>query len=61
VTAFTLGLLALALYLPPLTAVLHMAPLPGTLLAVAMGAALACMLWFEILKFGNRTWSRNHG
>jgi Ca2+-transporting ATPase len=61
VSGLTLGLLALALYLPPLSAVLHMTPLPAGLLAVAIGAALACMLWFETLKLGNRAWSRHHG
>jgi len=50
VTAFTLVLLGLALYLPPLTAVLHMAPLPPPLLALAAGAALACIVWFRLLK-----------
>ncbi len=50
VTGVTLGLLALALYWPPLTAVLHMAPLSPALLAVALAAALACLLWFELLR-----------
>jgi len=50
VTFFTLVLLGLALYLPPLTAVLHMAPLPPPLLALAAGAALACVIWFRLLK-----------
>lgn len=49
VTAFTLLLLGLALYLPPLTAVLHMAPLSPLLLALAAGAALACIVWFRLL------------
>ncbi len=50
VMAFTLALLALALYLPPLTAVLHMAPLSTGLLGVALAAALACLLWAELLR-----------
>ena len=50
VTGFTLGLLALALYLPPLTGVLKMAPLSPDLLAVALAAAGLCLLWFELLR-----------
>jgi Ca2+-transporting ATPase len=50
VMAFTLGLLALALYLPPLTGVLHMAPLSPGLLALAAAAAAACVVWFQGLK-----------
>ena len=54
VSGLTLGLLALALYLPPLSAVLHMAPLPAGLLAVALLGAGASLLWFELLKWGAR-------
>jgi Ca2+-transporting ATPase len=50
VSLMTLGLLALALYLPPFTAVLHMRPLTPALLGVALAAALACLLWFELLR-----------
>lgn len=50
VSAFTLALLALALYLPPLTAVLKMAPLSAGLLAVALAGAGLCLLWFEVLR-----------
>jgi len=50
VMAFTLGLLALALYLPPLTGVLHMAPLSAGLLGIALAGAAACLLWFEVLR-----------
>lgn len=50
VSLMTLGLLALALYLPPFTAVLHMRPLTTALLGVALAAALACLLWFELLR-----------
>ena len=49
VTAFTLALLALALYLPLLTRILHMAPLSPGLLGLSCGAALACVLWFRLL------------
>ena len=49
VSFFTLGLLALALYLPPLAGVLHMAPLPPGLLALAAAAAAACVVWFQAL------------
>ncbi len=50
VSGVTLGLLALSLYLPPMTAVLHMAPLTPALLGLALAAALACLLWFEVLR-----------
>ena len=54
VTGFTLGLLALALYLSPLTAVLHMAPLSPGLLGIALAGAGVCLLWFELLKWAAR-------
>jgi len=50
VSGLTLALLALALYLPPLSVVLHMAPLPVELLAVALLGAGATLVWFEGLK-----------
>ena len=50
VVAFTLALLALALYLPPLAAVLHMAPLSPALLGLAGAAALGGLLWAELLR-----------
>ena len=50
VSGLTLGWLALALYLPPLSSVLHMAPLPPGLLALALLGAGASLLWFELLK-----------
>ncbi len=54
VCGLTLGLLALALYLPPLALVLHMAALPAELLALALLAAGASLVWFELLKWGSR-------
>ena len=54
VSGLTLSLLALALYLPPLSAVLHMAPLPPGLLALALVGAGASLLWFELLKWAAR-------
>jgi Ca2+-transporting ATPase len=50
VMAFTLGLLALALYLPPLAAVLHMSALSPDLLGVALLAAGLCLGWFEGIR-----------
>lgn len=50
VTAFTLALLALALYFPPMSDVLHVAPLSPALLVLALAAAMACLLWFELLR-----------
>lgn len=54
VCGLTLGLLALALYLPPLSVVLHMAPLSAGLLALALVGAGASLLWFELLKWSAR-------
>ena len=51
VCGLTVGLLALALYLPPLAQVLYMAPLSAALLALALVAACASLLWFELLKW----------
>ncbi len=50
VMVFTLGLLALALYLPPLTDVLHMVPLSAGLLGIALAGAGGCLLWFEVIR-----------
>jgi Ca2+-transporting ATPase len=50
VSGLTLGLLALALYLPPFTRVLHMAPLSPALLVLALAAAGASLLWFEVIR-----------
>ena len=50
VTGFTVGLLALALYLPVLTRVLQMAPLSAGLLGLVLAGAVLCLLWFEVLK-----------
>jgi len=36
--------------LPPLTGVLHMAPLSAGLLGIALAGAAACLLWFEVLR-----------
>jgi Ca2+-transporting ATPase len=51
VMVFTLALLALSLYLPLLRDVLHMVPLGPDLLGLALMAALACMVWFQGLKY----------
>jgi Ca2+-transporting ATPase len=50
VCGLTLGLLALALYLPPLARLLQMAPLAPALLVPALLAAAASLVWFELLK-----------
>ena len=50
VMGFTLVLLALALYLPPLATVLRMSPLAPGLLGLALLAAGACLLWSEVLR-----------
>ncbi len=56
VAGVTLGMLMLTLYLPGLSQVLHLAPLPVSWLALAFGAGLAPVFWFEGLK----TWRRGH-
>jgi P-type Ca2+ transporter type 2C len=56
VAGLTLGLLLLALYLPGLSQVLHLAPLPWPWLVLAWGAGLAPVFWFEGLKI----WRRGH-
>ncbi len=56
VACLTLGLLLLALYLPGLSQVLHLAPLPWPWLALAWGAGLFSVFWFEGLK----AWRRGH-
>ena len=54
VMVFTLLLLALALYLPPLAAVLRMTPPGPDLLGVSLLAAGACLFWFEAIRFTAR-------
>jgi len=56
VAGLTAGLLFLALYLPGLSAILHLAPLPWSWLALAVGAGLVSVFWFEGLK----SWRRGH-
>lgn len=47
---WTLGTLALSLYLPSLQALFHFARPPAEGLAVAFGCAIGSILWFEIYK-----------
>ncbi len=54
VTAATLGLLALALYLPFLSKVFRFAPLTMAELAIACSIGIASVLWFEVLKLVRR-------
>ena len=54
VTGVTLGLLALALYLPFLAGVFRFAPLPPHELAAAFGLGLASVAWFRLLKRRDR-------
>jgi Ca2+-transporting ATPase len=58
VSVFTLGLLTLALYLPPLAAVLRMSPLGPGLLGVALLAAGLCLPWFELIRLTARRLAR---
>jgi len=54
VTGATLGLLALALYLPYLMDVFRFGHLSPTQLALACGVGLGSVLWFELLKLAQR-------
>lgn len=54
VTAGTLGLLALALYLPFLANVFRFTALSPALLAAAFGIGIGSVLWFEVLKLFRR-------
>lgn len=54
VSGLTLGLLALALYLPLLAGVFHLAPLPFFELVLALVLGLSSVLWFEALKWSRR-------
>lgn len=60
VMAFTLVLLALALFLPPLAAVLRMTPLGPGLLGLALLAAALCLLWFEGIRLAARRLAPTH-
>ncbi len=50
VTGATLGLLALALYLPPLAQLFRFAPLPPGELGAALGLGLAGLAWSKLVK-----------
>jgi len=50
VAGATLGLLALALYLPFLAGLFRFAPLPPDELAAAFALGLASVVWFRLLK-----------
>jgi Ca2+-transporting ATPase len=54
VTGLTLGLLAVALYVPLLAGVLHMAPLAASMWVVALAGAIGCLFWFEGIKRASR-------
>lgn len=51
VVGLTLALLLLVLYVPLLSGALALAPLSASLWGVAVMAMLACLLWFELLKW----------
>ena len=53
----TLGLLGLVLYVPWLAGLFLFQPLPMTWLAAAAGLGLASILWFELLKAIQSTWT----
>jgi Ca2+-transporting ATPase len=60
VTAITLGLLALTLYLPWLTKLFFFAPLSAPDLLTAAALGLLSALWFEAIKLARR-WSSRSG
>jgi Ca2+-transporting ATPase len=56
----TAALLGLVLFVPAIQRQLHSAPVHLGDLALILGAGLACMAWFEVLK-GYRRWRRRGG
>ena len=46
--------LALALYVPPIARLFQFAPLSAAQIAICVGAALAAVLWFELVKLYRR-------
>jgi Ca2+-transporting ATPase len=58
VTAITLGLLGLTLYVPWLTKLFFFAPLSGLDLLTAAGLGLLSVLWFEAIKLARRLSNR---
>jgi Ca2+-transporting ATPase len=50
----TTGLLAIVLFVPAAQGLLHFAPLHPTDLALALGAGVVCVGWFELLKLARR-------
>jgi Ca2+-transporting ATPase len=50
----TIVLLAVVLATPVVRRLFHFAPLHGGDLALSIGAGLACVVWFELLKLGHR-------
>jgi Ca2+-transporting ATPase len=51
ITVGTLGALAAAIYLPPAADIFRFAPLSPGQLAVAAGAGIAGIAWYEVYKF----------
>lgn len=50
----TTGLLAIVLFVPAAQGLLHFAPLHPTDLALALGAGVMCVAWFEVVKLVRR-------
>jgi Ca2+-transporting ATPase len=50
ITGGTLGALAAAIYLPPVADIFRFAPLSAGALAVAAGAGVAGIVWYEVYK-----------
>lgn len=57
----TTGLLAIVLFVPAAQGLLHFAPLHPTDLALALGAGVVCVGWFELLKLVRRLRARSGG
>jgi len=55
----TTGLLAIVLFVPEAQDLLHFAPLHPTDLALALGAGMVCVAWFEMLKIVRRPRARS--
>jgi P-type Ca2+ transporter type 2C len=54
IIAFTVVLLGLVIFTPPVRDLFHFGPLHPNDLAICVGAGLVCILWFEVVKYFSR-------
>ncbi|MDH5708427.1 MAG: cation-translocating P-type ATPase C-terminal domain-containing protein, partial [Hylemonella sp.] len=60
-SALTLVLLGLAVYVPPVAAVLHLAPLSPLPAALVVAGAGVSLLWFAAIRVLARRWGAEPG